>query len=224
MELTKFCNLNKNVTNEKDEKMKNENNTEKCRVVTPEFRVSFPHVFKPQAMSGTNNAPKYSITMLFSKDESAAWLKTVINEAKIAKFGDNKAKWPKTFVSPVGDGDSEISITKKTGKPKEGYEGHWVVKASCNAESQPGIVDQHGEPILSASEFYAGCYARAYVYAYVWEFPKDSGKFGVGFILDHVQKLRDGKSFSGKKSVSEVFGPVAGASSSDDETMSEDFT
>lgn len=194
---------------------------DKCRIITPEFRVSYPHVWKAQAMPGTSNDPKFSITMLFSKDTDMTEIKNAIKEAKIAKFGANQKSWPKC-VSPVQDGDGEAGVTKKTGDKKEGYEGCWVIKASTSADQQPGIVGKDGKAITKQADFYAGCYARAYVYAYVWEFPKGSGKFGVGFILDHIQKLRDGKSFSGKKPVEQVFGPVAGHDESE-ETV-EDFT
>lgn len=188
-----------------------------CRIITPEFRVSFPHVFKAQAMPGTNNAPKFSVTMLFDKKQDLTAVKKAIRAAKIEKFGADEKKWPKVIKSPVQDGDGEAGMSKKKGEPMEGYAGHWVIKASTNENQRPGIVDRNGEEILKESDFYAGCYARAYIYAYVWEFPKGSGKYGVGFILDHLQKLKDGKAFSGKKPVSEVFGAVAGDDFADDE-------
>lgn len=186
------------------------------RIVTPEFRVSYPHVFKAQAMPGTKNDPKFSVTMLFDKKQDLAAIKKAIKAAKVAKFGADEKKWPKVIKSPVKDGDGEAGIAKKTGKRMEGYAGSWVVAASTGETSPPGVVDRNGEEILKASDFYAGCYARAYVYAYVWEFPKGSGVYGVGFILDHVQKLRDGKSFSGKKPVGEVFGALAAEDESEE--------
>ena len=197
-------------------------NDENCRIVTPEFRVSYPHVWKAQAMPGTNNAPKFSVTMLFPKDSDLTVIKDAIKCAKVAKFGADKTKWPKTLASPVQDGDGDAAIVKKTGERKEGYEGHWVVKASTNADQQPGVVGKDGQAIMNQTDFYAGCYARAAVLAYVWEFPKDSGKYGVGFILDHIQKLRDGKSFSGKKPVEQVFGPVSGHGNDNSESFDED--
>lgn len=193
-----------------------ETNKDACRIVTPEFRVSFPHVFKAQAMPGTNNPPKYSVTMLFDKKQDLAIIKNAINAAKVEKFGTDKAKWPKVIKNPVADGDGEAGIQKKTGERMAGYDNTWVVKASTNENSKPGIVDRDGQEIMRESDFYAGCYARAYVLAYVWEFPKGSGKFGVGFILDHLQKLRDGKAFGGKKPVSEVFGALASVDDSEE--------
>lgn len=198
--------------------MEKSDNKELCRITTPEFRVSFPHVFKPSVMKGTNNAPKYSVTMLFPKNSDIKPLQEVMRQAKIAKFGPNKAEWPANIASPVTDGDDP-----KHSK-REGYEGHWVIKASTGVDSKPGVFDEQVQEIIDPAKFYPGCYARAHVYAYVWEFPKGAGRYGVSFILDHVQKLRDGKSFTSKKAGSEIFGPVAGQAQLDlDEDDDVDF-
>jgi len=190
------------------------------KIITPEFRVSFPHVFKPQKMPGTNNALKYSVVMLFPKDTDITPIKKAIAASKRMKFGKNKEEWPK-MKSPIADGDGEAGLDLK-GKRRDGYAGHWVVKASTREDAPPGVVNRQGEEILKQSEFYAGCYARAAVFANTWEFPEGSGKFGVSFILDHLQKTKDGKSFGGKVPVSEVFGAMA---SDEDDTVddSEDF-
>lgn len=182
-------------------------NKENCRIITPEFRVSYPHVFKPQAPKPTDK-PKFSITMLFRKDTDLMGsspdgkprsLKEVIRNAKIAEFGADKENWP-DLESPVVDGDdSKFS-------DKQGYEGHWVIKATTSEDQRPGVVDSEMTPITNPADLYPGCYARAYVYAYIWTY---MNKKGVGFILDHVQKLREGKSFGGKKPVEQVFGRVA---------------
>lgn len=178
-----------------------------CKIMTPEFRVSYPHVFKPSVMKGTKNDPKYSVTMLFEKDSDLDIIKGAIRAAKIKKWGKNKADWPEDIESPVVDGDGPKGLDKNK-KRRDGYEGHYAIKASTGEDQRPGVVDENVDPIINVADFYPGCYARAHVFAYVWEFPKDSGNFGVGFILDHVQKLRDGKSFGGKKSADEVFTKV----------------
>lgn len=172
---------------------------EQCRVLTPEFRVSYPHVFKAQGMQGKpNSEKKYSITMLFPKDADLTALKKAMTAVKTFTFGP-KEKWPKGLESPVTDGDSPKNADK------EGYAGHWVVKASSSEDQKPGVVDQNVQPILEPAKFYPGCFARASIMAYVWD--NEFGK-GVGFILDHVQKLRDGKSFAGKPAAEQVFTPV----------------
>lgn len=190
-----------------------------CRIITPEFRVSYPHVFKAQAPKPTDK-PKFSITMLFPKDTDLMGqspegkprsLKEAIRNAKLAEFGP-KENWPTDLQSPVIDGDNPKYADK------EGYKGHWVMKATTSEDQRPNVVDGEMLPITDAAQLYPGCYARAYVYAYIWEY---MGKQGVGFILDHVQKLRDGKSFGGKRPVEQVFSPVTYSAEADEETEDE---
>lgn len=187
------------------------NEKEKQRILTPEFRVSYPHVFKPNSIKGS--PPKYSVTMLFKKSADLSVIKLAIKHAKIAEFGPDPDNWPEDLESPVTDGD------KPKYADKEGYKGHWAIKASSNEDSKPGVVDEQVEPITEQSVFYPGCYARAQVFARVWEF---GGKQGVHFILDHVQKTKDGKSFGGKKAASEVFNPIVGEDGGEDETSDDD--
>lgn len=179
---------------------------EMCRMITPEFRVSYPHMFKPQAPEGSK--PKYSVTMLFPKDAKiagttvdgeATTLNKIISNAKTMEFGA-KENWPDDLKSCVIDGD----LPKY--QKNEGYAGHWVVKATSNEDAKPGLVDEEMTPITNPADFYPGCYARAYVYARVWE--HTTGGSGVQLILDHVQKLRDGKNFGGKAPVDQVFKSV----------------
>lgn len=187
-------------------------------MITPEFRVSYPHVFKAQAPKPTDKA-KFSITMLFPKDQELMGmspdgkprsLKEVIRTAKVLKFGA-KENWPQNLISPVTDGDDP----KFADKP--GYPGHYVVKAVCNEDQRPGVVGPDMVPLTEPASLYPGCYARAYIYAYVWEY---MGRQGVGFILDHVQKLRDGKAFGGKRPIEQVFTPVL--MSNEDSPISQD--
>ncbi len=178
---------------------------EKCRILTPEFRVSYPHVFKPQQIKPTDK-PKYSVTGLFSKKSDLAVIKQAIKQAKINAFGEDKKKWPEDLESPVTDGDSVKNADK------EGYKGHWAIKFSCGEDTKPGVVDERNVLVSDPSKFYPGCYAHAWVFAYVWEY---MGKQGVGFILDHVQKTKDGDSFGGRKPIDQAFSPLVG---DDDET------
>jgi len=181
-----------------------------CRIITPEFRVSYPHIFKPQAPKPSDK-PKFSITMLFPKgdlvgkspDGKPRTLKEVIRNAKILEFGP-KENWPSQLESPVADGDDP----KFEGK--EGYKGHYIIRATADQNQRPSIVDRHMVPITEPADFYPGCFARAYIFSYVWFYPNRQKpmKKGVGFILDHVQKIRDGQSFGGKRPVEQVFTPI----------------
>ena len=176
-------------------KKKKKIDKEKVQTITPTFRVSYPALFKPQ---GDEGKEKYSVTMLFPKDTDISKIKKIIKNAKIAEFGADESEWPK-LRSPIRDGDHEDFADK------EGYEGMWVIRASSIPESKPGLVDKDGEHITSPSEFYPGCFARAQIFAKCYEY---MGKRGVQIILDHVQKMKDGKAFSSKKPVEQVFGPV----------------
>ncbi len=185
---------------------------DKMSVVTPEFRVSYPHVFKPSAMKGQAKA-KYSITMLFDKADDLGVLKAAIHAAKIEKWGA-KDKWPANLKAPVSDGDSP----KNAGK--DGCAGHWIAKASANEESRPGVVDERALPMADQADFYAGCYAIAAIRASAWE---NEFGYGVMLILDHVQKTRDGKPFGSKKSADQIFAPISGGSDSAVEDTETDF-
>ncbi len=191
---------------------KSPENTEKQRIMTPEFTVFYPHVFKPHSVKGS--APKYSITMAFPKTGDLSVLKLAIKHAKIDAFGPNKENWPEDLESPVIDGDLPKYASRA------GHVGHWVIKASSHEAQKPGVVDYpNADPILNQSDFYPGCKARAQVFARVWEY---MGKQGVHFILDHVQKTKDGTPIGGKKSAKEVFGAMAASSNEEDED--DDFT
>lgn len=190
---------------------------EKCKIITPMFRVSYPHVFKAQSPK-EGDKKKFSITMMFPKDKPMVGsyiggeeisIAKVMTMAKRIEFGDDKADWPKNLESPIVDGDDPDHAEK------EGYKGHWIIKATTSEEQRPGVVDAEGTPMTNPADLYPGCYARAYVYCYVWTYMK---KQGVGFILDHVQKMKDGKAFGGKKPIEQVFSPVGALDDGDDES------
>jgi len=188
---------------------------EKCRVTTPIFRASYSHVWEAQAPQDSGKK-KYSITMLFPKDTDLSKIKKAILNAKLAAFGP-KEEWPDELESPVSWGNDHID--KDTKKIKEGYKDHWVIKASSNENQKPQVVDKDREPIIDQNEFQSGDYARAHVLATNWAF---GNKEGIMFILDHVQKVKDGKRFGGKKSPEQVFGALDDEDTSDFEETSTD--
>lgn len=164
---------------------------------TPEFRVSFPHVFQKHVYE--ENEPKFSITMLFDKKTDITSLKRAVVAAATAEWGP-KEKWPKNLVLPFRDGDEKSDL--------EGYEG--MIYVSASSKNRPGVVNQKREPIVEEDgAFYAGCYARATLNAFAWSYGK--AKHGVSFGLLNVQKLRDGESFSGRRNAEDDFDSVEDA-------------
>lgn len=192
------------------------------RIVTPEFRVSYPHVFKAQAPN-PKDTPKFSITMLFPKNVKLIGqspegkprsIDQVIRNAALEAYGAED-QWPDPMLTPKVDGD----LAKHANK--EGYKGHWAYKATSSADQKPQVVDNEMNIITEPSVLYPGCYARAYIFARPYEY---MGNQGIHFILDHVQKLRDGKSFGGKKPIEQVFSPVASVDNDEsDEDAEADF-
>lgn len=191
---------------------------DKCRFMTPKFRVSYPHLFKPSGMPGTPEAThKYSITMLIPKNVDLEVFKKAIRWAKIARFGEDKTKWPKMAV-PILDGDKP----NKKGEIPEGYKDQWVIKANAKLDRKPGVVDEQNVLIIDPTKFYAGCYAHAQLFAYVWEFPQNSGNFGIGLQVNAVQKLGDGKPFSTAQSAENVFAPIVIVDEDEDDEDNDD--
>lgn len=165
------------------------------RIVTPTFKASFPHLFKPSAIKG--GEPKFSVTMLFKKSADLSVIKLAMKHAKIEEFGPNKSDWPDDLENPVQDGDDFPE--------RQGYPGHWVIKASTGVEYPPEVLDEEGEQIMNARDFYPGVFARAQVFCRVWTFGK---KQGIHFMLNGVKKVGDGKPFSGRKSVKDTFAKI----------------
>ncbi len=168
------------------------------KVTTPTFRVSFPHVFKPQGFK--NQEPKYAVTMLFPADADLSGLRRAAFKAKVEAWGPDKSDWPK-HRSPFRNGDKEKSDMK-------GYKGHIFVTARCKAGSPPGVIDRRKNQITEESgEFYAGCFARATLIAFKYG-GQDGIKEGIGFSLQNIQKVKDGEKFSGKRDAEDEFDEI----------------
>jgi hypothetical protein len=161
------------------------------KVITPEFRASFPSVDSPQSFK--NQEAKYKVTMLFDKKTTKMDdIKRALHNAALEKYGSDIKTWPK-LRGAIRDGDKKVGV--------EGYAGHWYVTAT--SKSKPGLVDYpNRNDILEKGAFYAGCYGRAELIAFHYDF---EGNKGVSFSLQNLQKIRDGKPFSGKKSATEAF-------------------
>lgn len=179
------------------------------RVLTPPFRISFPNVFKPRA-AFDNQEPNYNIQMLFPKDPSgypneilkkmgAEGLKPLKKAMALAckkKWGERE-NWPKFKHPAIRDGEEKSDLAQ--------YENMWFINA--RSKFKPGIVNQHGEDIISPEEFYAGAWGRATLNVYTYE-----NKFGAGvqFGLQNLQFLCDGEALAGKKNAKDDFDIIEG--------------
>ncbi len=103
-------------------------------------------------------------------------MKELLRKTAKAKWGNNL---PKNLKLPFRDGEE---------KSQECFEG----KVFINAQSKfaPGVYAASKAEIIDPAEIYGGCYVRATLTAYTWEF---MGKKGVSFSIQNVQKLADGE-------------------------------
>jgi hypothetical protein len=165
-------------------------------IMTPEFRVSYPHVF--EAQSKDDGSKVYTMACLFPKGANLDALKKDAMRALTEKFGADQTKWPKNLKSPFRDQGE---------KEGDGYEAG-AIFINVTSRQKPGLVDRSNQPIIDPSEFYEGCYARATVRAFYYD---KKGNKGVSFGLRNIQKIRDGERLGNRRSATEEFAPIEGA-------------
>jgi len=179
--------------------------TTKTQCITPEFRVSYPKVFKPER-NDLNGSDEYSVVALFKKGEDLSKLKAIAKAAVEDKWGTDEKKWPKNLRMPFRD-QAERTKTDEDGNEylPDGYEAG-AIFLNLKSQKRPGLVNGRNEDIIDESDFYGGCFARAQVNAKAYD---KNGNKGVSIYLNHVQKTRDGDSFgSSPRSASSVFEAV----------------
>lgn len=172
-------------------------------VTTGKVRLSFCHVWQPQAPQNGQGEAKYSVTILIPKSDTQT-LNAILAEMESAKQQGVSSKWggvmPPIVKTPLYDGDG----VRPSGEPfGEECRGHMVITAS--SKSQPAVVDLNVQPILNQSEVYSGCYARVSLNFFAYA---QNGNKGIGCGLNCVQKIADGEPLSGGVSAQEAFGGV----------------
>jgi hypothetical protein len=171
------------------------------KVVTGRVRLSYVHIWEPWSNDPQKQEPKYSTALLIPKSDKKtiaalrAAQQAALEQGKDSKFG---GKIPKAWADTIHDGDEEADLEKN-----EEYAGHWYM--SVSSKTKPGIVDQDVQPILDSTEVYSGCYARVSLNAFPYN---TSGKRGVSFGLNHVQKLEDGDFLGGRSKAEDDFDVV----------------
>ena len=160
-----------------------------CKVVTGEVRFSYAHVFEPASFAGDESNKKYSCAILIPKkdkktlDKCRAAIEAAMANGKLKSLKDN----------PLRDGDDE--------RPDdEAYAGMMYVNAKSTRK--PQVVDANLDPIMDQDEFYSGCFGRASITFYNYEF---GGKKGVAVALNNLQKTKDGERLAGGSSAEEDF-------------------
>lgn len=183
------------------------------KLLTPTFRVSFPNVFEPRA-AVEGGKKEYSMAMLFTLDKimKDPTQKKLWEAMKAACMTVANEKWPKGLPKEM-----QNPFRKGEEKDLQGY-GPGVIFINGKTRTKPGLVDQNLTDIISPEHFYAGCYARARVNPYAWEY---MGKKGVSFGLQNIQKVADGEPFSGRTAADKDFDAFDGAVEAGDASTGE---
>lgn len=192
--------------------------TDRVKVKTPPFRVSFPSVFAASSYDG--GAPKFSCVALwypakFTPDQKVAWakVKEILDVASTEKFKKKVKDLPDNYKRSLRKGEEKAHL--------DGY-GPGCVFATLSSKMKPGLLGMDKMPIMNGEdEFYAGCWAMATVTAYAYD---NKGK-GVALGLHNLLKLADDTNFSGRASAEEDFGDEAtefsggGSANEDDDPL-----
>ena len=196
----------------------NENTSLTTKVTVGEVRLSYCHLFKPEAIADGGEL-KYSVSVIIPKSNTKliAQLKQAVSAALqmgvSSKFG---GKMPANWKNPLRDGDLE--------KPDDdSYAGCYFISAS--SKTKPGVVKRmkvNGQNTLvevtNEEDIYSGCYGFVSINFFPFS---NAGNKGVGAGLNNVLKTREGEYLGGRSSAQTDFGGVNLDAYEDEEDMPE---
>lgn len=162
------------------------------QIATGKVRFSFCHLFTPQVFGDGDGKAKYGVTLLIPKTDKAtlAKIKAATEAAKAAFIAKNPGKkLPANLPSTLWDGDGQRQSGEDFGPECKGC---YVM--TVNSNNPPVIVDSMKNPITDPKELYSGCYGRAVLNFFIYDY---MGKKGVSAGLNGVMKLHDGEPLAG---------------------------
>lgn len=171
-------------------------------LITPEATAIFVYVWEARESMNEGNPAQYSISLLFKKNQDISALKKAVKAAAIEKFGTAAVNSEGRLTSKYKDPFREADDMEN---PIPGYRGGVFITAK--SKTKPGIVDAHVEPITEPMDFYPGCVCKASVVPFAFD---KKGSKGVTFLLNNIQKIKDGDRLDGKKRAEDEFDAVDG--------------
>lgn len=181
-------------------------NNNPTKVLTGEVRLSYVNLVTPRANTyDPSAAPKYSVTLLIPKADTATKRNIDASIEAAAKSAQNKL-WggvrPPVMPTPIHDGDG----VRENGTPYgPECKGCWVLTAS--SKNKPQVVHQSNiYTELLPTDIYSGMYARLTINFFGYN---RAGKRGVGCGLGNVMKTREGESLAGGASAAADFANIA---------------
>jgi hypothetical protein len=176
---------------------------------TPTFTANYPTVFRARK-NDLNGKLEFSVTAIFKKGEDLSVLTKFVQETIGAKWGTDKAKWPKNLRLPFRKHEERAKDHPE--KPgvmvyPAGFEAGGIF-LTLKSTRQPGLVDgrKGNAQILDESEIYSGCLMKAAVSCYAYD---NAGNRGVSLGLVHLQKVGDSTPLAGATKAEDAFAPIA---------------
>lgn len=166
------------------------------KILTPEFRVSYPAVFKPRENRLDPSKPAtFGCSLVFPPGADISALKAA---AKAVALEQWSGKPPFEIKNPFLDAHAKD-------KGQGNFEPGSILLRTSSQQRRPGLVDANMDEIITEADFYAGCFARATVNAYAWA---TQASCGVSFGLINLQKTRDGEPIGFSADPQDDFKPI----------------
>lgn len=153
------------------------------KIVTPELRLCFTHLFEPRAIA-EGGTKKYSVSVLIPKTNEKFIKELRDSIQQVVDQNQDKLKTKKGLKLPLRDGDEE--------KESPEYAGHMFI--SVGSTTKPMVVDENRQEIIDPRLSYSGMYGKVSFNLFAYD---TAGNKGVGCGLNAVQKTRDGESLGG---------------------------
>lgn len=179
------------------------------RYVTPPFRLSFPHVFTPQAPQDGKGDPKYGVSAVWTPAKFTAGDKVKWKAILGALDAESKLRFKKAWKDLPAN--VKRGIRNGNEKPDMAGYGEGTRFASLTTKMKPGVIDRakddDGVFIKlcpengNDDEIYPGCYCRATISVYSYD---NQGK-GVAMGLMNLQKVADGERLDSRTDAAEDF-------------------
>lgn len=183
----------------------NENTSLTTKVNVGEVRLSYCHLFTPEAVAA-GAEKKYSVSVIIPKTNTRLVneIKKAINAAlQMGMSSVFQGKMPQNWRNPLRDGDLE-----KT--DDEAYAGSYFINAT--SKNKPGIVKRvkiNGQnklvEVTNEEDIYSGCYGIVSINFFPYN---NAGNKGIGAGLNNVLKTNDGIYLGGRSSAQTDFGDV----------------
>lgn len=187
------------IANGKEETMGKDAKAEKKdlrSVTTPRGRFSYVILSTAKVnklKDDDSDTKEYSTVILLPKKKTdLAKIKSAVKAACKEKWGSDESDWPEEMRSPIRDGDAPKF------KKKEGYAGHWFIRAKSGEEYPPKLFDSDGDELVDRKEIVSGDYGRMQMYCYAYE---TKGNSGTAFQLDGVQLIEKGEPLTSRAPV-----------------------